>query len=176
MILGAACSSPGPSTPPSLVPTTPQRFGAPAAPRQLDVMPVAASPCRELFTGTELESLKATGGSEDEFLGAKGCTWTVRGIEKLSISVYADRDLLADTYRTRLDPLFVPTQVVGFPAVRQKTGRGELNICTVTTSVADRGALDVVWIGKGDPRPGNDACEFAEQATALVIRKLPPQR
>jgi hypothetical protein len=120
--------------------------------------------------------MKATGGSEDEFLGAKGCTWTVRGIEKLSITVYANRDLMADTYRARLDPVFLATDVEGFPAVRQKTGRGELNICTVTTGVAALGALDAVWVGKGQPAPGNDACEFAEQATALVIRKLPPQR
>jgi hypothetical protein len=115
-------------------------------------------------------------GSEDEFLGAKGCTWTVRRTEKLSITVYAARDLMADTYRARFDPIFIPTEVEGFPAVRQKTGRGELNICTVTTGVASHGALDAVWVGTGEPAPGNDACEFAEQATALVIRKLPPQR
>jgi hypothetical protein len=120
--------------------------------------------------------MRAVDSSPDEFLGARGCTWTVREIDKLSISVYAGRDLLVDTYRTHLDPVFVPSSVEGFPAVRQKTGRGQLNICTVTTGVADRAALDVVWVAAGDPRPGNDACEFAEQATALVIRKLPPQR
>lgn len=176
MILGAACSDPAPSAAPSPAPVTPSRYGAPPVPRQLGVASVVASPCQQLFTEAELASLGATGGSEDEFLGARGCTWSVHGIDKLSISVYADRDLLADTYRARLDPVFLPSEVEGFPAVRQKTGRGELNICTVTTGVAASGALDAVWVGKGDPRPGNDACEFAEQATALVIRKLPPQR
>jgi hypothetical protein len=99
----------------------------------------------------------------------------VRGNDKLSLSVYANRDLLADTYRAHLDPIFVPTTVEGFPAVRQKTGKGDLNICTVTTGLGSRAALDVLWVASGDPGPGNDACEFAEQATALVIRKLPPQ-
>jgi hypothetical protein len=94
----------------------------------------------------------------------------------LSIDVYSNRDLLVDTYRAHLDPVFVPSTVEGFPAVRQKTGRGQFNICTVTTGVSDHAALDALWVASGDPAPGNDACEFAEQATALVIRKLPPQR
>jgi hypothetical protein len=144
--------------------------------RQLDVAGVASAPCAELFSAQELASLRAVDSSPDEFLGAKGCTWTVRGNDKVSISVYADRDLLADTYRAHLDPIFVPTTVEGFPAVRQKTGTGESNICTVTTGLGPRAALDALWVASGDPRPGNDACEFAEQATALVIRKLPPQR
>jgi hypothetical protein len=125
----------------------------------------------------DLRELGATGeGSEDEFLGAKGCTWPVGSLERFSISVYGNRDLLADTYRAHLDPVFIPTEIEGFPGVRQKTGHGELNICTVTTGVASRAALDALWLGAGAPAPGNDACESAERATALVIRKLPPQR
>jgi hypothetical protein len=140
------------------------------------VSSVATSPCTQLFSAQELASLRAVRGSPDEFLGARGCTWTVRGNDKLSLSVYANRDLLADTYRAHLDPVFIPTAVAGFPAVRQKTGTGTLNICTVTTGLGSRAALDTLWVASGDVRPGNDACEFAEQATALVIRKLPPQR
>jgi hypothetical protein len=135
-----------------------------------------ASPCRTLFSDSELTSLEATDPSEKQFMGARGCAWTVYGTGKLSVDVHANRDLLADAYRTRLDPIFVQSVVEGFPAVRQKTGRGQLNICTVTTGVASHAALDILWVASGDPRPGNDACEFAEQATALVIRKLPPQR
>jgi hypothetical protein len=129
------------------------------------------------LSSADLRELGATGTpQEDEYLGAKACTWSVGPLQRFSISVYSNRDLLADTYRARLDPVFVPTAVEGFPAVRQKTGRGELNICTVTTGVAERGALDALWLATGTPAPGNDACEFAEQATALVIRKLPLQR
>ena len=173
--LAMACGNSQPPAQPS-PPSTSNRFGAPVVPRQLDVAKVATSPCTELFSAPELEALRAVDGSPDEFLGARGCTWTVQGNDKLSLSVYADRDLLADTYRARLDPVFVPSTVEGFPAVRQKTGNGALNICTVTTGLGSRAAVDALWVGTGAPRPGNDACEFAEQATALVIRKLPPQR
>lgn len=156
--------------------SSPDRFGAPRVPQQRNVDATATAPCRTLLSGSEIAELGATGASEKEFLGARGCTWDVRDNEKLSIMVYAHRNYLVDTYRTRSDPVFVPSRVDGFPAVRQKTGRGELNICTVTTGVSDQAALDTVWVGVGQPRPGNDACEFAEQATALVVRKLPPQR
>jgi hypothetical protein len=176
VLLTAGCGDPRASTAPSVERPTADRFGAPAVPRQLDVAGVAVDPCRSLFSERELEKMRAVDSSPDEFLGARGCTWTVRDIDKLSISVHAERDLLADTYRAHLDPVFVPSTVEGFPAVRQKTGRGQLNICTVTTGVADRAALDAVWVAAGDLRPDNDACEFAEQATALVIRKLPPKR
>jgi hypothetical protein len=175
LILSVACGAPRAGVPASPG-TTSNRFGAPSIPRQLDADVVAAAPCRTLLSASEIAELNAVQANEKEFLGAKGCTWTVRGTEKLSIVVYANRDYLVDTYRARSDPIFVPTEVEGFPSVRQKTGRGQLNICTVTTGLSDRAALDTVWVATGDPRPGNDACEFAEQATALVIRKLPPQR
>lgn len=177
LLIFGSCSR-APLPPPSAAPTTtPTRFGAPAVPRSLDLAAVANSPCQSLLSSSDLRSLGVTGtGSQDEYLGAKGCTWAVGPLQRLSISVYSGRDLLADTYRAHLDPVFMPTQVAGFPAVRQKTGRGELNICTVTTGIALQSALDTSWLGTGDPAPGNDACEFAEQATALVIRKLPPQR
>jgi hypothetical protein len=172
-----ACSGASPSEPPTAPATTSSRFGAPAVPRSLDLAAVAVSPCRSLLSSSDLRALGATNsGTEREYLGVKGCTWSVGSLQRLTISVYGGRDLLADTYRAHLDPVFLPTEVEGFPAVRQKTGRGELNICTVTTGVADRGALDAAWLGTGAPTAGNDACEFAEQATALVIRKLPPQR
>jgi uncharacterized protein DUF3558 len=177
LLLISACSGAEPSNAPTAPAATSTRFGAPTVPRNLNLAVVADSPCRSLLSSDDLRALGATGTSkEDEYLGAKGCTWSVGPLQRFSISVYNDRDLLADTYRAHLDPVFVPTEVEGFPAVRQKTGRGELNICTVTTGVANRGALDALWLAPGTPAPGNDACEFAEQATALVIRKLPPQR
>lgn len=174
LVVSGACGVPGgQAAPPG---TTSNRSGAPDIPRQLDVKAIATAPCRTLLNTSELAELDASRPSEKEFMGARGCAWTVRGTERVSIVVYSERDYLSDIYRTRLDPVFVPSEVEGYPAVRQKSGRGQLNICTVTTGVADRAALDVVWAAAGDPRPGNDACEFAEQVTALVIRKLPVQR
>lgn len=176
VLLLAGCSGGGSTEPSTSPPITSYRFGAPTVPHNLDLAAVSGTPCQSLLSGDELRALGATGpGKEDEVLGAKGCTWPVGRLQRFSISVYPDRDLLADTYRAHLDPVFVPIGIEGFPAVRQKTGRGGLNICTVTTGVADRGALDALWLGNGPPAPGNDACEFAEQATALVIRKLPSQ-
>lgn len=92
------------------------------------------------------------------------------------MAVDADRDLLADTYRTRNDPVFVPVEVAGFPAVRQKSSEGAPNICTVTTGLGPRQALEATWVGRGTPGPGNDACGFAESAVALAVRKLPAAR
>ncbi len=176
LLLVCACSNAEQSNSAAPPTSTSNRFGAPTVPRNLDLTAVSASPCRSLLSSAELRGLGATGlPKEDEYLGRKGCTWSVGPLQRFSISVYDDRDLLADTYRAHLDPVFIPSVVEGFPAVRQKTGRGELNICTVTTGVAERGALDALWLARGTPAPGNDACEFAERATSLVIRKLPPQ-
>jgi hypothetical protein len=72
--------------------------------------------------------------------------------------------------------VFVPLSIEGFPAVAPKSRPGPPNICVVTTGLGPKQALKTTWIGRGNPAPGNDACEFAEQAAALVIRKLPPQR
>jgi hypothetical protein len=102
------------------------------------------------------------------------CDWRSES-QELALYVDPKRDLLADTYRTWRGVLS-PTTVEGMPAARQKSGHGEFNTCTVTTGLGPHQALEATWFGVGEPGPGNDACEFAEQATALVIRKLPPQR
>jgi hypothetical protein len=102
------------------------------------------------------------------------CRWTASDQQSLSLAVDADRDLLVDTYRTRNSPVFVPVEIEGFPAVRQKTSVGEPNICTVTTGLGPQQALETTWIGRGVPLPGSDACELAERAIRLAVRKLPP--
>jgi hypothetical protein len=114
-------------------------------------------------------------GKQRTTIDVQECSWSSGDLEDLAIYVDPVRDLLADTYRTWRGVL-IPTTVEGMPAARQKAGQGEYNICTVTTGLGPTQALETTWIGKGEPRPGNDACEFAEQAAALVIRKLPPQR
>lgn len=86
----------------------------------------------------------------------------------------ADRDLLTDTYRTKLMRIFVPTTVEGMPAVRQRMALDD-NTCTVTTGLGPKQALETEWSG---PMAGqtSDPCARAEEAIALVIRKLPPQK
>jgi hypothetical protein len=113
-------------------------------------------------------------GRQRTTVDVQECDWR-SGSQELALYVDPQRDLLVDTYRTWRGTL-TPTVVEGMPGARQKSGRGEFNTCTVTTGLGPHQALEATWFGQGDPRPGNDACEFAEQATALVIRKLPPQR
>jgi hypothetical protein len=143
----------------------------------VDVSAVAGSPCSSLLTAPQLRSLGFPNpGRQRTSIDVQECRWTAADQQALALAVDADRDLLADTYRTRREPVFEPTDISGFPAVRQKSQPGPPNICVVTTGLGPKQALEATWIGRGDPAPGNDACEFAEQATALVIRKLPAQR
>jgi uncharacterized protein DUF3558 len=160
-----------------LSPTTSNRFGAPVVGRPLDVSSVAGSPCTSLLTDGELRGFGFDQpGRQRTSIDVQECRWTASDQQSLSFAVDSGRDLLADTYRTHFDPVFVPSSIGGYPAVRQKSRPGAPNICTLTTGLGPRQAIETIWVGLGDPRPGNDACEFAEQATALVIRKLPPQR
>lgn len=136
---------------------------------------MAETPCASLLTATEQRSIGfRSPGRERRILDVVDCYWVAADQQSLSLAVDANRDLLVDTYRTRNDPVFIPTTVEGFPAVRQKSSPGVPNICTLTTGLGPQQALEATWVGRGEPRPGNDACEFAEQATALVVRKLPP--
>ncbi|NYD39557.1 hypothetical protein BJ983_005659 [Actinomycetospora corticicola] len=70
--------------------------------------------------------------------------------------------------------MFIPIDVAGFPAVVEKTGRGELNSCSLTTGLGPRQALTAQWFGKEPLGSNPDACELAKQASTLAIRKLPP--
>lgn len=152
------------------------RFGAPVVTAPRDGSAYATSPC-SLLTSADLAGLRLRPqGRQRTAIDVQECRWSSGDLEDLSMYVDPARDLLADTYRTQQRGYFVPTSVDGLPAVRQKSGRDQINICTVTTGLGPKQALETTWIGKGDPAPGNDACEFAEQATALVVRKLPPQR
>jgi hypothetical protein len=173
----AACGESRPEPPrPSPSTTTSNRFGAPVVDHPVDVSAVSASPC-SLLTASELLRLGfSQPGKQRTSVDVQECRWTAQDQQSLSFAVDSDRDLLADTYRTHLEPVFVPTRVAGFPAVRQKSRPGAPNICTLTTGLGPRQAVETIWVGRGEPTEGNDACEFAEQATALVIRKLPPQR
>jgi hypothetical protein len=113
-------------------------------------------------------------GRQRTSVDVQECSWTNDADEQLAMSMDADRDLLADTYRTRLSPLFVPVTVLGYPAVRQRMADDD-NTCTVTTGLGPRQALETEWSGLS-VRQTSDPCVRAEEAIALVIRKLPPKR
>ena len=152
-----------------------ERFGAPEVAMPRDGSSVAQEPCGLLLSDAELASLSLRQpGRQRELLGVQECTWRTPDREELSLYVDSRRDLLVDTYRTRRSGFFVPRDIEGMPAVRQKSGSGDINICTVTTGLGPSQALEATWVGTSASRPGLDACEFAEQATALVVRKLPP--
>jgi hypothetical protein len=174
-VLGACSAPPKPAPAPSPPPIN--RYGAPAVTEPRSVDGIAAAPCTYLLANAELRLLGFTKpGRERPFLGVTECSWDAANGQNLRIYADASHDLLADTYRTQRGGYFQPTVIEGMPAVRQKSGIGEFNYCTITTGLGPMEALETTWNGVSDPRPGNDACDFAEQATALVIRKLPPQR
>ncbi|MFC5064411.1 DUF3558 domain-containing protein [Actinomycetospora atypica] len=151
------------------------RFGAPEVVAPRDARGAAGTPCTSLLSASELQELGFTRpGRQRTSIDVQECSWTNGSDEILAMAVNADRDLLVDTYRTRLARLFVPTTVEGLPAVRQRMATND-NRCTVTTGLGPRQALETEWSGRASQQT-SDPCERAEEAIALVIRKLPPQR
>lgn len=179
VLILAACGDVGPaldSRPATTEAPPPERYGAPVVAAPRDVSGLVGSPCTSLLATEELDGFGISNeGRPRTYLGATICSWTTDSDDRLSLSVDAERDLLVDTYRTRLTPIFVPTNIEGFPAVRQRTSL-DYNTCTVTTGLGPQEALEADWTGHLAPSPSVDPCERAEEAIALVIRKLPPQR
>lgn len=179
VLILSACGAPRPA--PETQPTTmeaplPERYGAPVVAAPRDVSGLLGSPCTSLLTTDELDGLGISdAGRPRTYLGATICSWTTDSDDRLSLSVDAERDLLADTYRAARTPIFEPVVVAGYPAVRQRTSL-DYNTCTVTTGLGPQQALETDWTGHLAPSPDVDPCERAEEAIALVIRKLPPQR
>ncbi|WP_433802612.1 DUF3558 domain-containing protein [Actinomycetospora sp. CA-084318] len=170
----AGCSSePGPSR--TSQPTV-ERNGAPTVDRPLDVTGIYGDPCSQLTRDERRTLAIVREGSSRSFLGDSECRWTSQGGDILALSVDRNRDLLADTYRARALPVFLPVIVAGYPAVREMT-KIEDNNCVVTIGLGPEQALRADWTGLGTYKPGDpDPCERAETAAAMVIRKLPPQR
>ncbi|NMO92216.1 DUF3558 family protein [Actinomycetospora sp. TBRC 11914] len=169
--LCAGCAT----NPGSPAPSPSPRFGAPVVTAPRDVSAVAESPCASLLEPSELHQLGFSGpGRQRTSIDVQECSWSNADDEDLAMAVDADRDLLADTYRTRLSRIFVPVTVAGYPAVRQRMSDDD-NTCTVTTGLGPRQALETEWSGLMT-RQTSDPCTHAEEAIALVIRKLPPQK
>lgn len=175
LVAGCAGVTPAPEDRAGPSTTASSRFGAPEVTTPVDVSGLVVAPCDTLLTASELAAMDIrTDGRPRSYLGATACSWTSDLDDRLSISVDAQRDLLVDSYRTRT-PIFEPTTVAGFPAVRQRTSRNA-NTCTVTAGVGPQQALEADWTGHRPPSADEDPCARAEEAIALVIRKLPPQR
>jgi hypothetical protein len=128
------------------------------------------------MTTADLRTLGITApGRARTYLGVSECSWVSSADDRLRIGIVTTRDLLADTYRSAHTPIFQPTTVEGYPAIRQRTSLG-YNTCDVTTGLGGEQALETDWTGSAPASSSVDPCAHAEEAIALVIRKLPPQK
>jgi hypothetical protein len=174
MALLASCSTSAPDLPSPATSSTSARYGAPIVGAPRDASWYAGQPCT-LLSGSELQALGLRGpGVQRTSVDVQECSWPTAERGRLAMAVNADRDLLVDTYRSRVLPIFVPTTVEGMPAVRQRM-RPDDNTCTVTTGLGPQQALETEWSGLTN-RQTTDPCARAEEAIALVVRKLPAQR
>jgi hypothetical protein len=167
LVVGCAGAPPSPAAAPA-----PDRSGAPIPPRSLDVSANATQPC-VVLTEDQLRSLELVpNGRIDPLPIGVACVWEGPGFgREVSVTLYADRDLLVDSYRSRsMYQYFEPVAVAGLPATAQQTTRGALT-CTVTTGVAVGQAVDVSVTEYGaDPDP---PCESAIRVSEVVVGNLP---
>lgn len=174
MLTACSSGSGGGPSPTTFARTTPDRSGAPVVERPLDVSSFAPRPC-ELLESQEVRQLGLIDAPRQRTtLDVQSCRWSSREGDDLSLTPDDDRDLLADAYRARGAGVFEPGLVAGYPSVREKSDRGQYNICTVVVGLAARQAVTADWVGTGSPGGADDACVLAERAAALAIRKLPP--
>ena len=164
---------------PSSTPVAPQtsatisRYGAPVVIGPRDLESRGGSPCNALLTKDQLRrlGLQPESAREVPLADSVECSW--QGLDfSLSLGAETRRDLLVDTYRTHLFGVFEPTTISGLPAVRQKTSP-QVNICTVTTGVAEHQALEVTWFGRATAGRADDSCGLATRVTEVVIGGLP---
>lgn len=161
-------------SPPSLTSSADLPQG-PSVDRPLDVAGFAQRPC-ELLTAAETDVLNLMpGGRSHVIVDVQACEWKSSDLDNLSIALEGERDLLSIAYRNQNGSLLVPTDISGYPSVREKAGGGRFNSCTVTTRLGPEQSLTTDWVGTSGVGDG-DSCENAERASAMVIRKLPPAR
>ena len=170
----AGCGGPGnEESAPS--PTASSRSGAPVPAQARSAESTYASPCTTLFSTAELAALDVVGeGRGRTYSTISECAWTTTADDRLRVGVDVTRDLLVDSYGGPRPAVFVPVEIENAPAVRQRLS-GTTNTCNVTVSLAAAQSLEVDWTGAGPPSQTEDPCAKAEEAIALVVRKLPPQ-
>ena len=168
---GLAAPSSTPLTPPTSAAAS--RYGAPVVIGPRDLESRGDSPCSALLAEDQLRrlGLRPQTAREVPLADSTECSW--QGLDfSLSLGAEARRDLFVDTYRTHLFGFFEPTTISGLPAVRQKTSP-QVNICTVTTGVAEHQALEVTWFGRSTVEKADDSCDLATRVTEAVIGGLP---
>ena len=168
----AACSSPADPPPP-----TPNRYGAPVVAAPRDVTPYASAPCDGPLTGDTLRELGFGNPGRPTRLttGVNSCTWEDYETEQaVSLAIYSTRDILVDTYRTRLFPIFTAIRVQELPAVQEQSS-SSATACTITVATADNQGFVVTYtrleVAAGE-QP-DDPCGSGRQVVERVVASLP---
>lgn len=146
------------------------RFGAPSVTAPRDIRQ-ESDPC-QAFTPSELAEMGLSSGGRPKTLqtGSRACDWrSGDGGQYLTIILVPDRDVLADTYRTRQFPIFVPFQVAGLPAVSEQSYAGSTT-CTVTVGTASGQG----FVADSTGSDSSTACRQAERAAQLLVAGLAP--
>lgn len=169
----ASVSSCSTAVPPAPV-TSPvnDRFGAPTASEPLDVRSFGASPCTGPWAGTVVAlGFPATGRQSQLETRYQACEWDAGG-EILGLVVYPDEDILVDSYRARLLPIFVPTTIAGLPAVIEQSSSNALT-CTATIGTASGQGLALDYT-RLSTRSTVAPCARAQQIAERIVATLPP--
>lgn len=89
--------------------------------------------------------------------------------------MYGDRDILVDTYRSRLFPIFMPTTVIGLPATWEKSTQASIT-CTITVGTADNQGFVSTYtqleVASGE-QPA-DPCGKGQRIVEQIVANLPP--
>lgn len=149
---------------------------APAVGQPRSAEAVYRSPCTSLLSSIERASLGIDEeGRSRNYFTVSECVWRTRTDDRLRVGVDVTRNLLVHSYRASRPVVFVPVEIEGAPAVLQRLSLAT-NTCNVTVALAAEQSLEVDWTGASPPSSTSDPCARAEEAIAVVVRKLPPQR
>jgi hypothetical protein len=113
------------------------------------------------------------GRSRTNAVGASECRWDDTDSDiGVSLTAYAREDILVDTYRNRIFPVFRPIEVSGLPAVAQQSSTSTIS-CTVTVGTAEGQGFDVTYDAFGSR--GSPPCDGATRVAEAVAFNLPEQ-
>lgn len=176
-IAGAACTRPPSQPTPPAPQATDNRYGAPEVTQPRDIRGFANAPCTLLRREQIIRQGYDPDGRERRDQFGSECIWKeVNELRELTLSPWGDRDILVDTYRARLFPIFTPIEIDGLPAVIGLSSPNS-GTCTVTTATARGQGLDTaVTTDVSNGRPSTDPCREAIAVTRTVIGNLPPAR
>lgn len=155
----------------------PNRYGAPAVANPRDITPFASAPCDGPLSAETLRELGFEGAGRPSRLttGVNSCTWEDYGTEQaLSLVVYPVRDILVDTYRTRLFPVFTALRVSELPAVAEQSS-SSATACTITVATGQDQGFVVTYtqleVAVGE-QP-DDPCGRGRRAAEQIVTSLP---